>query len=392
MNIKLSFCITIGILLSVAACKTKDNTYNPQDDLLQLNQVQVIGSHNSYHIHPSDTIFAFLDTLGSLIPAQYNPKELDYTNVPLASQLGDYGIRGLEIDIYNDPTGGQFYLRKINQFIPINDTSFIPELLLPGFKVLHIKDVDYNSTNYTFKSALTSIKTWSDAHPNHLPIFINIETKEDGPAQNATLAGLGFQPATPFDASACDNIDLEIKSVFGNNLDHVLTPDKIRNGLPTLNYVVVQKKWPKLGQCRGKVVFIMEGPAAALYPTGHPSLQGRAMFIYANQGTPEAAFLIMNDAVGQIDSIKARVRDGYIVRTRSDAGTIQARSGDYSGMNAAFASGAQVTSTDYYRPDPRGSVAGSGWTNYVVKFPNGELARKNIINADTVNVESTLKE
>ena len=392
MNIKLSFSIAFGAFLLIAGCKTKDSPPNPQDDQLQLNQVQIIGSHNSYHIHPSDTIFAFLDSLGSLIPANYDPKELDYTNVPLANQLGDYGMRGLEIDIYNDPTGGQFYLRKINQFIPINDTSFIPELLLPGFKVLHIKDVDYNSTNYTFKSALTSIKTWSDAHPNHLPIFINIETKEDGPAQNATLAGLGFQPATPFDASACDNIDLEIKSVFGNNLDHVLTPDKIRNGLPTLNDVVVQKKWPKLGQCRGKVVFIMEGPAAALYPTGHPSLEGRAMFIYATQGTPEAAFLLMNDAVGQIDSIKARVRDGYIVRTRADGGTIQARTGDYSGMNAAFASGAQVTSTDYYRPDPRGAISGSGWTNYVVKFPNGEIGRKNIINADSVSVESTLKE
>ena len=173
MNIKSRVCTILLLLLMLTACKRKDSTPNPQDDLLQLNQVQVIGSHNSYHIRPSDTIFAFLDSLHSAIPPEYDPKELDYTNVPLASQMGDYGMRGLEIDIYNDPTGSQYYLRKINQFIPINDTSYIPELLQPGFKVLHIKDVDYNSTNYTFKSALTSVKVWSDAHPNHLPIFIN---------------------------------------------------------------------------------------------------------------------------------------------------------------------------------------------------------------------------
>ncbi|MBS1613086.1 MAG: hypothetical protein JST49_09720, partial [Bacteroidetes bacterium] len=39
----------------------------------------------------------------------------------------------------------------------------------------------------------------------------------------------------------------------------------------------------------------------------------------------------------------------------------------------------QITSTDYYRPDPR---AGDGtWTNFTVRFPGGELARINAISA-----------
>jgi hypothetical protein len=258
--------------------------------------------------------------------------------------------------------------------------------------MLHIKDVDYNSTYNTFKGGLQAIKAWSDQHPNHLPLFINIETIETGPSQNPTLASFGFQDPIPFDAAACDEIDNEIKSVFGNNLDKVLTPDKIRNGLNTLNDVVVQHKWPKLGDCRGKVVFIMEGPALRFYAVNHPSLTGRAVFTYAQQGAPEAAFLLMNESVSQQDSIKARVRDGYIVRSRSDANTLEARAGDYSSMNASFNSGAQITSTDYYHADPRGGIPGSGFTNFEVKFPNGELARKNVINADTVHVDAALKE
>ena len=39
-------------------------------------------------------------------------------------------------------------------------------------------------------------------------------------------------------------------------------------------------------------------------------------------------------------------------------------------------SGAQIISTDYYRPDPRAEKE-SGWTNYVVKVPGGGAARVN---------------
>lgn len=393
MNVKSTLLSVLALAIFICGCNKSTNPPNPQDDQLKLNQIQIIASHNSYHKRDIDTVFNFLLQIkAQLTGAGYNPEELDYTHDSFNIQFDQYGVRGLELDIYNDPQGGLFYTRKVNTFAQINDTSFIPELLQPGFKMLHIKDVDYNSLYNTFKGGLQAIKDWSDHNPNHLPIFVNIETKEDGPSSNAQLRALGFGPPVPFDAAACDALDAEIKSVFGDNLDKLITPDKLRNGLPTLNDVVVQNKWPTLGKCRGKIIFIMEGTAVSYYVANHPSLQGRAVFTYAPKGAPEAAFLIMNDSKGQLDSIKARVREGYIVRTRSDAGTTEARTGDYSSMNAAFASGAQITSTDYYRPDPRGIVAGSGWTNFVVQFPNRELGRKNPINADTVHVDAALVE
>jgi len=47
-------------------------------------------------------------------------------------------------------------------------------------------------------------------------------------------------------------------------------------------------------------------------------------------------------------SIINLVQKGYIVRTRADADTKQARENDRSGFEAACQSGAQIITTDYY--------------------------------------------
>lgn len=392
MNVKIVLGVAIASVICLSACKKNEGVSNPQDDMLKMNQLQVIASHNSYHKRDTQPILDWLIGIRNLLPPEYDPNEIDYSHLPFDEQMSNYPVRGLEIDIYNDPEGGAFYYRHVNRYAGLDEASHLPELLLPGFKIVHIKDVDYNSTYNTFVEALKAVKAWSDLHPNHVPLFINIETKEDGPSQNAQLAGFGFLPAPAWDASAADAFDAEIKTVFGPNLDQVLTPDRIRGGLPRLNDVVLQNKWPKLKDCRGKIVFIMEGNCVPFYLAGHPSLKGRAAFIYANKGADEAAFLEYNDAVGSQSNITQAVREGYIIRTRSDAGTIEARTGDYSSMNAGFSSGANIISTDYYKPDPRGNTPGSGWTNFQVKFPNGEIARKNPVSADSVNVDVSLKE
>jgi hypothetical protein len=390
--------VLLASLLIISACKkdpttTDEGDYSAvQNDSLKLNQIQIIASHNSYRVHTTDTVFKLLNNIKNALPPSLDPAGLDYTHPTFAKQFDNYNVRGLEIDLYYDPNGGLFANRAINSFteyLPVE--SNIEELDAPGFKVLHIKDVDYNSNYYTFVSALKALKAWSDAHPNHLPLFINIESKEDSPADNAMLSGFGFTPAELFTSAGADALDDEIKSVFGNDLTNILTPDRLRGSLPTLNDVVLQNKWPTLGECRGKIIFIMEGNAVPFYENGHPSLQGRAMFTYAEPGTPEAAFVILNNAVKDAAEITQRVKEGYIVRSRSDANTDEARSGDYSAMNACFSSGAQITSTDYYRPDPRGGID-SGWTTFSVQFPNKELARKNPVNAANVNVPSRLRD
>lgn len=374
------------VLFFTAACKKetikKTNVVydNGPTDSLKINQIQVIASHNSYHLKTDSVVFAFLTALDSLglLPSSYSPKGIDYWHLPVEEQFNNYNVRGLELDIYNDPNGGQFYYRAGPTFSGYPNTSNEPKLMEPGFKIIHIVDFDYNTNYITFKDALQAIYNWSVAHPNHLPIFINIEAKEDVPADVLTTLP-GLTHSIPYDASACDAMDAEIKSIFGQELDKVITPDDVRGSYSTLEAAALAGNWPQLASSRGKVVFIMQGAADALYKAGHPSLQGRAMFVYSNPGTSEAAFVILNSSKGDYSEIQQRVSQGYIVRTRADDGTDEARTGDESSREAAFSSWAQIVSTDYYRPDPRAGTP--GWTNYHVQFPNGEVARIDSISA-----------
>jgi Phosphoinositide phospholipase C, Ca2+-dependent len=68
------------------------------------------------------------------------------------------------------------------------------------------------------------------------------------------------------------------------------------------------------------------------------------------------------------------VTQGYLVRTRADADTAQARTGDTSMRDAALASAAHFITTDYVVPDPR-------FSSYSVAIPDPGIARCNPLTA-----------
>ena len=381
------YFLVLVFLLLASACKHEELNVCDQINDLKMNQVQIIASHNSYRIHTYQPLFDKLVALNAVFP-QFDTKGFDYTHPPLEEQFGEYGVRGIELDIYYDPNGGLFYNRLANTLIPEPVESGIPELLEPGFKVLHVPDLDYMTHYYTFKQALQALKTWSDAHPTHLPIFVNVETKTEGLNDYVTVVG-AIEPL-PFTPQAANDLDQEVKAIFGDELQNVITPDKIRGNYATLNQAVKANNWLTLKQARGKVVFIINGNYD-FYIDQHPSFAGRAMFAYANPDTPECAFIIANNPIGSQTEIEQWVADNYIVRTRTDSDTYEARNGDYSAMNAAFASGAQIISTDYYRPDPR-YLTDTAWTDFTVQFPNNELARINDISANRTAYQNCLIE
>jgi hypothetical protein len=380
------------VLASFFLFSFSGDRFGASDDL-KLNQIQVIASHNSYHMRTDKAVLRFLTNLYKmhLMPKDLDPRGIDYTNVPLTEQLEKYGVRGLELDINNDPTGGRFADRRGLAWVWKPHRSKDPEMMKPGFKLIHITDFDFNSTNATFKGAIAEIKKWSDAHPDHLPVFINVETKTE--ATGDVIHQLHrLAKAAPFDSAAADALDMEVRSVFGNDLKGVITPDEVRGSYVTLEQAVLAGHWPTLREARGKVVFIMDagGSSRDVYRHGHPSYSGRAMFAYSEPGTPEAAFVICNDPFSDYARIQQCVRQGYIVRSRCDGETVQARSGDYSQMYKAMASWAQIISTDYYKADDRAGT--KGWTNYQVKFPNGGPARIDSISAEGKDKIGLLKE
>ncbi len=361
-------------------------------DELKLNQIQIIATHNSYHLQTDKAVLRFLRFLYSIgaLPGGLNPDEIDYTKDSLSVQLGKYGVRGLELDVWNDPDGGRFYNRKGKAYVFKKTASGIEALKKPGFKILHIPDFDFNSTNYTFIDALTEIKKWSDANPDHVPVFINIESEVRTPGDMVHFLH-NLTRAAPFDSAACDELDNEVKQVFGSKLTGVITPDDVRGNYATLEEAVLAGNWPTLAKARGKVIFIIDQHAgvAALYKAGHPSYHGRTMFVYVKPGTPESAFVILNGSVKQQAAITEAVKKGYIVRTRCD-GTTQGRVGDYTGMYAAFASGAQIVTTDYYKPDYRAGK--KGWTSYHVIFPEGGMARVDTVAQHTLTQSMLITE
>ena len=123
----------------------------------RMTEVQIIGSHNSYHAGLAPAELANLK--------KANPKlaeSLDYAHPSITKQL-DMGVRKLELDIFSDTKGGLFAKPKT----AVPDPPFDPQglMLKPGFKVIHVQDLDFRSTCQPFTGCLAELRQWSKATP-----------------------------------------------------------------------------------------------------------------------------------------------------------------------------------------------------------------------------------
>ena len=217
-------------------------------------------------------------------------------------------------------------------------------------------------------ACLSQVKGWSDAHQQHMPIAILLESKDtaDFPAPPDPL---------PIGTPELDALDDEIRSVFPEN--RIITPDDVRGSQATLEDAVLSDGWPEIDDVRGKVMFLLDNKRDE-YVVGHPSLEGRVAFTPSSPGQPDAAFLKLNDPLDPMVDIPAAVADGYIVRTRADEPVFHAQNNDTTMRDAALASGAQWVSTDYPVP---GIAARWNGSPYVAEIPGGTPARCNPVNA-----------
>jgi calcium-dependent phosphoinositide phospholipase C len=336
---------------------------------LRLNQIQMMGSHNSYHRE--------LSPAEQKVQQAQNPGSVDlwYSHASIPSQLEDQNIRTLELDLLPDPDGGLYtypLIRKLTGQGPLTD----PAMAQPGIKIMHIPDFDYNTNCDTFVLCLQQVKSWSDQHPSHVPITINLELKQSDP--NVVAAG-GVQ-SPPWDAAALDGVDREIRSVFPEN--KLLTADDVRKPGLTLEQSVLTKGWPKLDAVRGQVLFYFDngGPGAIrdLYLAGKPNLEGRAVFTRGPEGQPDAAITQVNDPRGANQAeIQRLVSKGYLIRTRSDEPLATIRDNETSRVGIALASGAQVVTTDF----PVVGMAARYDSDFVAKLPGHTAVRCNPVSA-----------
>ena len=381
--LNLLFACTALLLFVACDDDPPEASCEEQIETLKLNQYKVLGSHNSYRIKTPDHIMAFMKSQSELLPENFDPDSWDYGHVPIFNQFDNYDIRSIELDVYRDPQGGLFYNRMGDAMMGLDYESHRPKLKEPGLKILHFPDFDYKTHYFTFKDALRDIKAWSRAHPWHLPITILVEAKEDNP--DAMLPGVGLTATLPFDGNSVEEIEEEIDEVFEDDMDRIITPDNVRGTYNTLRSAVVNGAWPTVARAKGKLIFVLMGSEEVnrSYAKGHYSLRNRNMFIFAEPWQDEAAFLKIDDPVNNFNEIRDYVNKGFIVRTQADADTYEARTGDTFRRDQAFACGAQIICTDYYQADPR--AAGSNeWSNYVVDFPNDQIALFNNVTAPDI--------
>ncbi|TFH03664.1 MAG: hypothetical protein E4H09_04855 [Spirochaetales bacterium] len=292
----------------------------PLDDQLPMNRLQMIATHNSYHLEPEWIRKALI---GIVEPEE--PAKLSYSHRPLWDQLQG-GIRSFELDVrYNGSR----------------------------FTITHVPLVDSRGPHPDFVLALAEIVAWSERHPGHVPIVVLLELKSDWMFLNPFLK--------EWDSDALAKLDGVIRSSIPSG--RLLTPDRVRGTRLTLSAAIRAEGWPALGEVRDTIMVILHTDDALdpLYVNVDPSLAGRPMFTSFRPDAPrEDAVIVIHNDPDQA-SIAELTSRGFLVRTRADGDGVSGGPD----RSEALGSRAQLISTAY----PPGHI--NGERGETVSFSSG---------------------
>lgn len=395
-----SFFLLLSTIIIIVSCKNQTEVADSSliidgievSDTVSINDIQLLGTHNSYSKPIDSSVLKLAGKIIEPMKANYvksmpdemkkrykenHPNQvsfaegLSYAHPNFLSQLNN-GIRSFEIDVYRDTIGGLFSKpavidlleqQGIDEYLPLDTLG----LSKPGLKVLHIPDIDYRTHYTTFQNALVDLNNWSDKHPNHVPIVVFIEAKSSGIPifENSTKV-------IPFDKKGFEDLDREIVQVI--HKEKIITPDLVRGNYSTLKEAVLADNWPSLASSKGKFMFLLLPSTAGIgnqndYVRNHLNLENRICFVQSEPKDDYAAFILRDNAIQRKREIKALVKQGFFVRTRSDIETYEAKVDDYTRAKAAFESNAQIISTDYFLEE------NNYGTDYKVELPNKKVFR-----------------
>jgi len=292
---------------------------NPLDGVLRLHHAQVKGTHNSYHLEPA-------------LP--FDPSH-EYSHAPLPDQLESQGVRAFELDVHREGDG--------------------------TLDVYHIVGIDNQTTCDTLIDCLQQIKSWSDAHPTHLPIIVWLELKDD----------TGGQPLdTP---EALQLLDDAVTGVFPPA--QLLSPDDVQGDYPTLHERLQTEGWPTLGELRGQVlVTILDTDAPAeVYTRGYTTLAGRPLFVRADSDQLELPWAaIAKLGIDETDAIATAIANNLVFATNV-CGAGDTDDDCFAARQQAMDAGFHMLKDDFPAPvDDR---------EYWLDFPDGNPARCNPVTA-----------
>jgi hypothetical protein len=311
------------------------------DANLRMDQVQVVGTTQSYKQRPDSALMGLIRMGG-----KKDAEALDFALPAIDAQL-DADVRSLEFDVAYDPQGGAYKSPAgASMAMDLLPDDYQKAMAAPGFKVIHVLDVDYQSSCLALADCLKQVAAWSKAHPRHLPIVIALKTNDSRTPMPGATKPLVCEEA------ALNALDGEIRAAFAPS--QIITPDQLQGSHASLREAAMAHAWPTLGAARGKVIFVLDDSAAKakLYQGARKSLEGRAMFVATDEASPLAAFITITDPVKDGTRIQTAVRSGFMVTTRADEDTREARENKTARRDAAFTSGAQIIQTNYPAADP----------------------------------------
>ncbi len=313
----------LSLFLALVACATEpgdsaDAWSYPLDDVLRFDDLQAVGTHNSYHMR----------TEGVEI------EEWDYEHAPLDVQLGAQGVRQFELDVWWDSASGDF-------------------------RVYHVPLMDETTTCAWLSECLQTMRGWSDENPAHHPILTLLELKDGWREDGA--------------ATLLTDLDAVVAAAWPD--ERRVSPDDVQRGEASLAAGLATEGWPTLGELRGRALFVLHAGSdfRQTYTEGDTTTAGRPIFPDAggDLALSVGAFSSMNDP--HDEAIAAVLAAGHLVRTRADSDGDQARAGDTTDRDAGLAVGAHFVSTDFPVPHPD--------TGYVVTMPGGTPSRCNPVGA-----------
>lgn len=178
--------------------------------MLRLNDVQVLGTHNSYHVAPRPALSS----------------AWRYTHESLTQQL-DLGARAVELDVHHDP-------------------------ILRTWQVYHEPWVDPHSTCKCLMTCLRELARWSERNPGHSLLHIVVEPKYNIDAVN------------PFRNGATAALR-SLQDVFTAALPpgSLLTPAAVQGNATSMRAAISGASgsmcgWPSARETRGGMMLILD--------------------------------------------------------------------------------------------------------------------------------------
>jgi len=307
--------------------ETKFVNFNLNDTSIKLNEIQILATHNSYKKTGSD-IGRFFVGLGDSFD---EARALKYGYKNLTDQF-EAGVRSMEFDLR---------LRK---------TQFV---------LTHVPLVDNSSVAPDFSQALEEIYLFSSNNPNHIPIIILMEIKDDWMILDHALQVI--------ESKHLENLNVLLNEKLR---DQLFTPKMMMETGKSLKETVQTTGWPSVNALLGKVIFVLHpGNFTKMYYELDETLQKQPMFIGAYSSgihQPYASFIVNNNP--SVAEISPLVQENFIVRTRIDANLIFKQED----FDQAMLSGAQILTSDFLigRKDLK--------TSEVIYFENNKMIiRKN---------------